>query len=280
MQTFCHSLRETGFKRAIERWSVQLSRVAPLVHDDQLGKSTLSDSLIRFRHWQNGDPRDTVYGLLALTGIKKGQFEIKPDYTRPVLDVLVDAVEYAIEVEESLALVAVPWAPSIPGLPTWIVPLEKEVGLLEDPWGGSIPPDLESTFYPLLRSKVMKAQILRPSKEDVFGTRQSSGYVLKVLGLTLNGFLWLPDVWDNSSLMEGHFHPYLPGIQDWEDRRPSDRIVLIPGCQRIVLLRQLDDGFVLVGSLTALAGEAILSYMRKQELDQLMSSPKETFIIY
>ena len=63
--------------------------------DEKVGQSNLDSMLRRYRHKKCQDPRDKVFGLLGLIKMHKSQ-KLLPDYSLPLNDVLINAMEAVI----------------------------------------------------------------------------------------------------------------------------------------------------------------------------------------
>ncbi|KAK4450871.1 heterokaryon incompatibility protein-domain-containing protein [Podospora aff. communis PSN243] len=90
---------------------------------------SLRELLPRFRHRGATDPRDKVYGLLALVDGLSGEKKIEPDYTKSVVEVYTDTVTHILREDRSLdVLYRLPEMEEhkrLEGLPSWVVDLSQ-----------------------------------------------------------------------------------------------------------------------------------------------------------
>jgi hypothetical protein len=219
----------------------------------QLGtrKRPLEELLCRFRHWQSGDPRDIVYSLLALTDLRS--VDIRVDYKRSAVAVLVDAVEHTMHSGAALTLIGKPWAPDIPGLPSWIIPSMQNLQVHNNDYGGSYRkqnnPDLDGMYSSALRRE-MNARIVRPDEQTASSLQIFPSYALIASGITLydrklresrESMIWL-----DQFVVEKNFTGFTDEAKSSDAREPDDRLVFLFGGDQALLLSHTMNTFDLL----------------------------------
>ena len=246
----------------------------------------LSDVLTSFRHWENGDPRDTVYAVLSLARTVKGVEPIRPQYFKSAIDVFVDVIEYIIKTEKSLCLIYVPWAPDIPGLPTWIIPKVKDPMLQADrrqaiiDWKTGPYSDYLADHLPHIKASVARLGCFESTE-----TALSQKHVLKADGAILHQVTSGKEI--SSDYLVGcilekasqRFCSFSHAIPTWQDRKTGDCIVLLNSCLSPILLRPTTDGFILIGRFIY---SLLFRPKKKHELSflALVHSQQRRFDIY
>ncbi|KAJ4351345.1 uncharacterized protein N0V89_006685 [Didymosphaeria variabile] len=211
-------------------------------------RTPLTELLFNFRHWRNGDPKDTVYGLLAIA--QHGSIAI--EYTKSDIEVLIDVFNDNLYHAKHINLVGVPWAPNIPGLPSWIVPTEDGSRCKnEDRFLFELLDPVDTSSAPL--EWTTNARIARQN-EDALPPVAFPSYTLFANGITL-------EMWGEAAKFSDEDFP--PGEfksthdqfaifkrdtrQQYEATRElGDRVVVLFGCNHILLLRPVEVGFTLV----------------------------------
>lgn len=79
--------------------------------------SKMSDLIINV-----SDPRGFVYSLISLARDTHDPKDFSPDYKKSGLGVCIDLIGHVIRTKQSLDVICRPWAPLIPGLPSWVQP--------------------------------------------------------------------------------------------------------------------------------------------------------------
>jgi hypothetical protein len=222
------------------------SRIESLraVNFQTAAKLPLEELLFQFRHWNNGDPRDTVYSLLALADL--GIADITVDYTRSAVAVFVDVVEHSMRSQGHFKIISKPWAPDVPGLPSWIIPSKQSLQVCNDDYDRFYRkqnnPDLDC-----LNSRAINARIVRPDEQTASTLQPFPTYALIASGITLydckqreSGILMLG--------LDYYFHGFTNQIRSWDAREPDDRLVFLFGCDQALLLRPYNEHFRLVGA--------------------------------
>ncbi|KAF2452129.1 hypothetical protein P171DRAFT_426516 [Karstenula rhodostoma CBS 690.94] len=226
------------------------------------GRSTLPELLYFFRTWLNGDPRDTVYSLLAL--VESQELGIIVDYTRSDVDVLVDVVDCTLRHDNDLNLIGLPWAPNIVGLPSWIVPTDShsryrdEFDFITSAIHVSPPTNINLPTSPWrTNASIVRRREISPVP-FVF-----PNYTLFVDGLTLGTYdetAKLPDndlsFYEYKRLLPYSVRQFYLWTTATLDRpeahsatsKPGDRLVVLFGCNHILTLRPVESHFVLVES--------------------------------
>jgi hypothetical protein len=230
---------------------------------DRWTPPNLPELLYCFRDWLNGNPKDTVYGLLALVEPQEPQFTV--DYTRSDAEVLVEVVDYTLRYEQDLNLIGVPWAPNITGLPSWIVVAgsdsccKNEIAF-SSRWGWgenelyfSSPTNIGFLTVPWKTNATIVRQHETSQTSPTFTT-----YTMLVDGLTLETYnkpAKLPSEKTLQMIIQcrrpfnaSQFRVFTKEVRDQlaPTRRPGDRVVVLFGCNHILLLRPVKAQFVVV----------------------------------
>jgi hypothetical protein len=266
------------------------------------GLRKLSELLYAFRMWLNGDPKDTIYGLLALADVRQPGFTV--DYTRSNVDVFVDVIEYTLCYDYDLNLIGVPWAPNIAGLPSWIVSTDNDLGFRS--YSGLHEPQLYSPLHETIDFLTspwrINARIVRQGETSP-SSPAAPGCTLSVDGLTLETYGITPKLFDNvpsdevlsEAILErypfnlSHFWLFTKDAQKRNEisRKPGDRTVVLFGCNHLLVLRPVEAHFILVESWLGHFWDFLLRNSHNERVEMfrkrvkflLTALPTETFTI-